>query len=148
MNIEIINEMEQAGFTREQAMVLGKVIEGDLATKQDIEGVRSDLKRDIEGVRSELKRDIKELDAKIEVTKAELKRDIAELDGKIETTKAELKRDIETTKAELKRDIKEIESRLSMKMIITSGGFAFAMLTALVTLAKLGLMAPSPQVLP
>ena len=126
MNIELINEMEQAGFTREQTMVLGKVIEGDLATKQDIEITKAELKRDIEGVRSELKRDIKELDAKIEITKAELKRDI------------------EGVRSELKRDIKELESRLSMKMIITSGGFAFAMLTALVTLAKLGLMAP-PQ---
>ena len=135
MNIELINEMEAAGFTREQTMVLGKVIEGDLATKGDIETTKT-----------ELKRDIKELDAKIEMTKAELKRDI-------EGVRAELKRDIkeldakiEMTKTELKRDIKELESRLSMKMIITSGGFAFAMLTALVTLAKLGLMAPAPPV--
>ena len=115
MNIELINEMEAAGFTREQTMVLGKVIESDLATKQDI----------------------RELDAKIEITKAELKRDI-------EGVRADLKRDIEGVRADLKRDIKELESRLSMKMIITSGGFAFAMLSALVTLAKLGLMAPAP----
>ena len=104
MNIELINEMEAAGFTREQTMVLGKFIEGDLATKQDIK----------------------------------------ELDFKIETVRADLKRDIEGVRAELKRDIKELESRLSMKMVIVSGGFTFAILTALVTLAKLGLMAPPP----
>ena len=83
MNIELINEMEQAGFTREQTMVLGKVIEGDLATKGDIK----ELDAKVEITKAELKRDI-------ETTKAELKRDIKELDGKIETTKAELKKDM------------------------------------------------------
>ena len=122
MNIELINEMEQAGFTREQTMVLGKVIEGDLATKGDI----------------------KELDAKVEITKAALKRDI-------ETTKAELKRDIETTKAELKRDIKELDGKiettkaeLKKDMVIIMGGYALFILSALVTLSKSGLMSPMP----
>ena len=113
MNIELINEMEQAGFTREQTMVLGKVIESDLATKQDIR----ELDAKIEVTKAELKRDIKQLDAKIEGVRADLKRDIKELDGKIETTKAELKKD----------------------MIIIMGGYVFFILTALVTLSKFGL---------
>ena len=55
------------------------------------------------------------------------------------------KNDLEShlaTKKDLKRDLKELEERLALKMVITSGGFAFAMLGALVTLAKFGLLTP------
>ena len=77
MDIELLNEMENAGFTREQTMVLGKFIESDLASKQDIK----ELEFKIESVRAELKRDITELKMDIETTKADLKRDIAELNS-------------------------------------------------------------------
>ena len=43
----------------------------------------------------------------------------------------------------LAKDIKNLEDRLGLKMVITSGSFAFAILGALVTLAKLGLLAPA-----
>ena len=61
----------------------------------------------------------------------------------LEITKLELKRDIETVRSDLGRDIKELESRMKLHMIITSGGTVFFILTALVTLAKLGLLTPS-----
>ena len=67
----------------------------------------------------------------LEATKLELKRDI-EL----------VKRDIENVRSELKLDIKELESRMKLHMIITSGSFAFLILTAMVSLAKLGLLTP------
>ena len=57
----------------------------------------------------------------------------------LEATKLELKRDIEL----VKRDIKELESRMKLHMIITSGSFAFLILTAMVSLAKLGLLTPA-----
>ena len=41
-----------------------------------------------------------------------------------------------------KKDLKGLEDKIGLKMIITSGSFAFLILGALVTLAKLGLLAP------
>ena len=63
---------------------------------------------------------------------------ISSLMGSELATKVELKR----IEAELKRDIKELEGKIGLQMIITSGSFAFLILGALVTLAKLGLLAP------
>ncbi len=63
----------------------------------------------------------------------------------IEKAKNDLESNLATKRdiAELKKDIKELEARPGLKMIITSGSFAFAILGALVTLAQLGLLAPS-----
>ena len=114
MNIELINEMENAGFTREQTMVLGKVIESDLATRQDIKDI--DFK--IETVRADL-------DAKIETVRADL-------DAKIETVRADLDAKIETVRADLKRDIAELNSTLTFRMVCVVGvavGFLGTMMT-------------------
>ena len=113
--------LKEVGFSEAQARAILQMMSQDSASKQDLEYATA-----------ELKRDIRQLDTKMETVRAELKRDIGELNTKMETVRAELK-----------RDIREVESRLSMRMIITSGGFAFAMLTALVTLAKLGLLSPA-----
>ena len=52
------------------------------------------------------------------------------------------KNDLESNLA-TKKDLRELEGRIGLKMIITSGSFAFAILGALVTLAKLGLLVPT-----
>ena len=77
------------------------------------------------------KTELKQVEAELKRIEAELKRDIKQLDAKIETVKADLQ-----------RDIKELEGKIGLQMIITSGSFAFLILGALVTLAKLGLLAP------
>ena len=107
MNIELIDEMENAGFTREQTIVLGKVIESDIATKQDI----------------------KEIDFKIESIRAELKRDI-------ESIRAELNAKIESTKNELKRDIAELNSTLTFRIVCVVG-IAVGLLGTMMTSFKL-----------
>ena len=81
----------------------------------------------------------------------------------IEKAKNDLESHLATKKdvAEIKRDIKELEERLGerferidqqfdrigerfdLKLIIASGSFAFIVLSALVALAKLGLLAPA-----
>ena len=115
---DLLDNLKKSGFNPKQAEALAKILTDmesqSVATKQDLE-----------------------------ITKLELKQDIKELDLKIESVRADLKRDIETVKSELGRDIKELESRMKLHMIITSGGTAFFILTALVTLAKLGLLTPS-----
>ncbi len=55
----------------------------------------------------------------------------------------DLKRDIEKLRGDTKREIKALEERIGFKMVITSGSFAFLILGALVTLAKLGLLTPA-----
>ena len=136
---DYIDEMKKAGMPHEQADAVGKALnrmasEGAatkhdldlarLALKKDIEGVRAELKKDIEGVRAELKKDI-------EGVRAELKKDI---EG--------VRRDIEGVRTELKKDLKNLEDRIGLKMVITSGSFAFLILGSLVTLVKLGLLSP------
>ena len=63
--IKYIGELREAGVPEKQAEVhlriLHEVIESNLATKRDIEELRSELKRDIE----EVKRDIKELEQRM-----------------------------------------------------------------------------------
>ena len=78
--IKYIGELREAGVPEKQAEVhlriLHEVIESNLATKRDIEELRSELKRDIQELRSELKRDIQEL-------RNEFKRDIKELEQRM-----------------------------------------------------------------
>ena len=123
MTINAIAELEnlqEAGVPEKQAKahlrLISSLMGSELATKVELKQVEAELKR----IEAELKR-----------IEAELKRDIKQLDAKIETVKADLK-----------RDIKELEGKIGLQMIITSGSFAFLILGALVTLAKLGLLAP------
>ncbi len=69
------------------------------------------------------------------------KRDIRELDLKIETVRKDLDLKIETVRADLKRDIKE----MNFKMALASGGMVLTILSALVTLGKLGMLDPTPH---
>ena len=73
--LEYAQKLKAVGVPSEQAeahaMAIYEIISSNLATKQDIELV---------------KRDIKELDLKIETVKAELKRDLKELELKIENS--------------------------------------------------------------
>ena len=116
---DLVEDLKKSGFQQKQAETLAKMLSNmeaqSAVTKQDLEA-----------------------------TKLELKRDIAELKRDIETVKADLKKDIESVKADLKRDIRELESRITFKMAIHSGGIIVTLLTCMVTLAKLGLLTPTP----
>ena len=143
-SIQRLDKFKEVGFNEAQARTL---VEDQLsqASKDDLKFATIEIKRDIETVRAELKRDIKELDTKVETIKSELKRDIKELDTKVETTKAELKRDIESIRADLKHDISGVKKDivvLKKDMVIIMGTFTALILGSLVTLVKLGLLAP------
>ncbi len=102
--LKYVEELRNAGMPEKQAeaqiRVLNEVVDSELASKQNVETVRK-----------ELKRDIKELELKIETVRKELKRDIKELELKIETVRKELK-----------RDIKELELRLTHTLTVRLGG--------------------------
>ncbi len=97
-----VKKLQQAGFTEQQAeaqtALLMDVIVGEVATKLDVENVRTELKHDIEAVRLD-----------IENVRTELKHDIEAVRLDIENVQAESKRDIETLRTELKHDIEAVK---------------------------------------
>ena len=114
-----VKRLTKAGMPEQQAEVLAseqaRLIENELATKQDIEQLRLATKQDIEQLRAETKRDIEQL-------RLATKQDIAEL-------RTELKRDI----AEVKRDIRESEQRITIRL----GGMMAVAITLVAALIKL-----------
>ena len=122
--LDIVEDLQKEGVSEGQAKVFARVLlqisDNTAATKQDLEMSKIELKRDIEAFRAELKRDIEE-------TRAEFKRDIKDLDLKIENVRKDLDLKIEVVKKDLK---------------IWMGGMAFLSLSALVALAKMGLLTP------
>lgn len=51
-------KLEEVGFSREQAEmtigILNEVVESNLATKQDLRDLRSELRQDLEGIRHDM----------------------------------------------------------------------------------------------
>ena len=121
-SLKNFDALKEAGFNEAQARAILEMVSQDAASKQDLEYATAELKREIKG-----------LDGKIEATKAELKRDIKELDIKIETIHARLQKKIEDVRAGLKKD-----------MAIIMGSYSFLILGTLITLAKFGLLSPTP----
>ena len=59
-------------FTDEQAEALARLIDENLATKQDIEALRRELKSDIETTRAELRLEIERLRSDVEKGRGDL----------------------------------------------------------------------------
>jgi len=117
-------KLKSVGFTEAQAEALAEsqaqLIESRLATKQDIELVRRDmkeleasLKRDMKELEASLKRDMKELEASL---KRDMKGLEASLKGDMKGLEASLKGDMKASDVSLKRDMKEMEMRLTIRM--------------------------------
>jgi uncharacterized small protein (DUF1192 family) len=123
-------QLIEAGFTTKQAEIqaktLKKIIESNLATKQDV----FMLQKDISDTEATLQKDISN-------TKAELQKDIsntkAELQKDISNTKAELQKDISNTKAELQKDISDTKAEI-IKWV---AGMLVAQAAIVATLVKL-----------
>ena len=66
-----VKRLKEAGFSEQQAEVLAEtqaeLITDQLASKHDIENVRTELKRDIETLRADLKHDLKELELRLTI---------------------------------------------------------------------------------
>ena len=75
-------ELKEAGFTSQQAEALARawshVASGDLATKSDLIGVKSDLEKQIGNVKSDLEKQIADV-------RTELKSEIADLRNDVKT---------------------------------------------------------------
>ena len=113
-------ELEAAGMERGQAEAVAIAIarrEGNLATKSDLNLLRTELKSDI----SEVKSDI-----------AKVKSDIARIESDISSLRTEVKSDISSLRAEVKSDNSEIRSDMKAQfrwVISTQVIVAFAVIT-------------------
>jgi hypothetical protein len=142
--LQYANKLKAVGVPEKQAEVqaetMVEIISNNLATKQDLELVKSELKRDIlatnqnlELVKSELKRDILATNQNLELVRSELKRDILATNQNLELVKKEIDLKIELSKNELKQNLKELELRMTVKL----GGLMVCGLSILVVLMKL-----------
>ncbi len=133
-----VKKLRDAGVPEAQAEIqleaIVAILEKRIATKDDLELRKTELRSYIKELDvklereiAEVKRDIKKLDVKLEREIAGVKRDIKELDVKLETGLRELEVKLETGLRELgvklereiagvKRDIKELEMRLLLRL--------------------------------
>ena len=121
MVTEVYRALVDAGASEEKARAAAEAIPdmSDLAEKNDVAELRSELKQDIGELRSELKQDIAKL-------RSELKQDIGEL-------RSELKQDIAELRSELKQDIVGLKADLYKHMWLMQG----ATILAIVGILKL-----------
>ena len=103
--LEVYQALVDAGASEEKARAAAEAIPdmSELADKNDLAGVRSELKQDIADLRSELKQDIADL-------RSELKQEIADL-------RSELKRDIVELRSEFRQDIAELRSEFKQDIV-------------------------------
>ena len=119
--IKHIQYLKENGFTDRQANAVIYVhresIEATMASKRDIEQLRSETKRDIADVRKEI---------------AELRKEIAELRAETKRDLAEVRKDIEQLRAEVKQDLLILKQDLTLKLgsIMTAGVVVLGVLIA------------------
>ncbi len=113
-------DLQSAGIEVRQAEAIALVVknsQGDLATKSDIDHLRTELKSDIDNLRTELKSDIDHL-------RTELKSDIDNLKSESDHLRTELKSDIDHLRTELKSDILWLKWSIAIMAAIMLGGFS------------------------
>ena len=120
-------ELEAAGMERRQAEAVATAIarrEGNLATKSDLNLLRTELKSDISKVESNV--------AKVESDIAKVESDIAKVESDISSLRTEVKSDISSLRTEVKSDISEVRSEMKAQFrwaISTQVIAAFAVIT-------------------
>ncbi len=126
-------KLKAAGFTDLQAEVqteaLVEIVEGRLATRQNLKETEAGLKLNIESVRSDLKETEAALRRDMKEMEAGLKLDIESVRSDLKETEAALKLDIES----IRRDMKEMEQRLTIRL----GGLIATSIIIVAALVKL-----------
>ena len=122
--LKVSKDPQQAGLEKSHAEAIALAVkqgQGDLATKQDIDHLRTELKSDIDHLRSEFKTDIGHL-------RTELKTDIGHL-------RTELKTDIDHLRTELKSDNVWFKWVIGVNLALTIGIIA-AIISGTITLTQ------------
>ena len=138
--LEVAKDLRAAGFTDAQAEALTRAVRkaqnvdvSTLATKSDLQAVKSDLRAEIQAVKSELQ-------AEIQAVKAELQAEIQAVKADIQA----LRSDMKTETAALKSEIRGVQVELAgakadaLRWIIGAVGIqTLAILGTIVALARL-----------
>lgn len=121
-----IKKLKAAGVPEEQAEVhaetIAQLIEGELATKRDIEELRQTMKRDIEEFRQDTKRDI-------EALRLATQRDIEELRQTTKQAIEGLRRDMKELEITLRRDMADTKADMlkwTAGLLVAQAGFIIA----------------------
>ena len=151
--LQMRRRMREAGFPEEQADVvtegIANIVAGELATKEDLRELRTEMldkfaevRGEIAELRGEVKGEIAELKGEIAEVRAELKGEIAELKGEIAEVRGELKGEIaelKNTVADLKVSIADFKTSMAkwvvglvMAMMLGFAGMTVALLVTLV----------------
>ncbi len=147
--LKFTQRLEQAGINPEQATALAEaqrealdaLLDGRLASKADIDVLRSEVKADIDLLRSEVKADI-------DILRSEVKADIdllrSELKADIDALRSEFKTDIGVLQSEVKIDIGALKSELDVLRADVQGKFNLLSwmvgLSLIISLAMLPMM--------
>ena len=131
---KFVKRLTAHGFTEEQAEVLAaeqvNLLNSNLATKADIEGVRGE----IEALRLATKADIAGVRGEIEALRLATKADIAGVRGEIEALRLATKADIEALRLATKADIETLKADLLKWLfgaLIAQGGLIVALVKLL-----------------
>jgi Skp family chaperone for outer membrane proteins len=115
--LAIVKKMTAAGMPVLQAEVVAETLvsslEGELASKRDVEDVRKDLKSELADVRKDLKSEIADLRKDLKSEIADVRKDLT---IEIADVRKDLTIEIADVRKELKRDIKDLETTLVHKM--------------------------------
>ncbi len=124
-------ELEAAGMERRQAEAVATAIarrEGNLATKSDLNLLRTELK----SLRTELKSDVSKVESDIAKVESDISSLRAKVESDISSLRTEVKSDISSLRTEVKSDISEVRSEMKAQFrwaISTQVIAAFAVIT-------------------
>ena len=155
-SLDYFEKLKDAGVPEAQAKVQANTLQTalnrydeasrkELATRGDLQDVRSELKEDIQNVRTELKEEIQDVRTEIQNVRTELKEDIQDVRLEVEKVRAQSRESELRLQAEIEKVRKEIqgtETRLIKWQLGIAAGIVSVMLTGFGAMATI--MAKSP----
>ncbi|MFN3920602.1 MAG: coiled-coil domain-containing protein [Methylohalobius sp.] len=131
---KLVKRFKEAGFTEVQAETLAEagaeLLETHLATRQDLEAAKGDLKNEIHKVRVDLEN-------KIENVRVDLENKIEKVRFDLETRIEKLRVDLENKIEKLRIDLENKIERLEYRMTIKLGSLMVIAVGVVATLVKL-----------
>ena len=150
-SLDYFEKLKDAGVPEAQAKVQANALQTalnrhdeasrkELATRGDLQDVRSELKEEIQNVRTELKEDIQNVRNEIQDVRTELKEDIQDVRLEVEKVRAQSRESELRLQAEIEKVRKEIqgtETRLIKWQLGIAAGIVSVMLTGFGAMATI-----------
>ena len=121
-----VKELQEAGFDEGQAeavvATVGAAFVGNVATKQDLTELRSDLRSEMQALSSELRSEMQAMGSEL---RSEMQSQGNELRSEMQTQGNELRSDMRTQGSDLLSKIQAMELRITLRMgALIVGGVA------------------------